>query len=327
MTDLPLIELAPPPEAPAVDAELFALRRAAFGTAISFYTPGLRRYKTAEYAAQDAAAFVSVSLTGDACALGCEHCKTTILHSMVSLPGAGGSLYELCAGLAERGARGVLVSGGSDRRGRVPLLRHVDDLARVRRELGMRVRVHVGLPDEETAAGLAEAGVDAALVDIIGHADTIRQVYHLDDDPEAYDEALERLERHGVPTVPHIVLGLHFGRMLGEAEALRIVARHNPQLLALVILTPLRGTPMAGVTPPALAEVSAFFGQARRALPRTPVVLGCERPLGDYKRAADRLAIDAGLNGIAFPAAGAVAYAQSRGLEPTFIDACCGVAW
>ncbi|NNJ09548.1 radical SAM protein [Chloroflexales bacterium ZM16-3] len=295
--------------------------------AITFYTPGLRRYKTAEYDRQDAAAFVSVSLTGDACALSCEHCGTTILSSMVNLPRSDESLYDLCARLAERGARGVLISGGSDAQGRVPLRKHMPDIARIRRELGMRVRVHTGLPDEATAEGLAEAGVDAALVDIIGHEDTIREVYHLDAWPEDYEEALALLERYGVPTVPHIVLGLHFGRMLGETRALEIVARHPPQMLALVILTPLRATPMAGVRPPEIAEVADFFALARRALPHTPVVLGCERPLGDYKRAVDRLAIEAGLDGIAFPAAGAVAYARERGLEPQFIDACCGVVW
>lgn len=294
---------------------------------ITFYTPGLRRYKTAEYDRQDSAAFVSVSLTGDACALSCEHCKTAILTSMVNLSRTGESLYDLCARLADRGARGVLISGGSDAQGRVPLRRHLDDIARIRRELGMLVRVHTGLPDEETVSGLAAAGVDAALVDIIGHGDTIRDVYHLEATPEDYEQALELLDRHGVPTVPHIVIGLHFGRMLGEQRALEMVARHPPQMLALVILTPLRATPMAGVRPPALPEVADFFRLARRTLPNTPVVLGCERPLGDYKRAVDRLAIEAGLNGVAFPAAGAVGYARERGLEPTFIDACCGVVW
>jgi uncharacterized radical SAM superfamily protein len=45
------------------------------------------------------------------------------------------------------------------------------------------------------------------------------------------------------------------------------------------------------------------------------------------KRDIDRLAIDAGLNGIAFPAEGIVEYARQRDLEPNFINACCGVVW
>jgi uncharacterized radical SAM superfamily protein len=62
-------------------------------------------------------------------------------------------------------------------------------------------------------------------------------------------------------------------------------------------------------------------------LPETPVMLGCARPLGKIKADIDRAAVDAGLNGIAFPAEGVVAYARERGLRPKFVDACCGVNW
>ena len=188
-------------------------------------------------------------------------------------------------------------------------------------------RVHPGLPDEETCAGLAEVGIDGAMVDLIGHADTIREVYHLDLTPDDYDACLERLARHGVPTVPHIILGLHFGRMLGEQRALEMVMRHPPQLLVLVVLMPLGGTNMSGVVPPPLPEIGMFFGTSRKALPTTDVMLGCARPLGAMKVKIDRLAVDAGLNGIAYPADGIVAYAQEQGFEPEFINACCGVTF
>src|SRR5688500_14441095 len=296
--------------APAVDPACMALRRAHFPDTIQFHAPGLKRYATTEYSNHDASEFVSISVTGDACALRCEHCAMKVLEPMGDLPRFRGSIYDLCARLAQRGARGVLVSGGCDLEGRVPLLQHVPDLVRVRRELGLVIRVHPGLPDEATCAGLAEIGIDGAMIDIIGHRDTVRDVYHLAATPDDYDAALVRLERHGVPTVPHIILGLHFGRMLGERTALEIVARHRPKLLVLVILMPLSGTGMAGVTPPSLAEIGGFFRAARLALPGTPVMLGCARPLGAVKVAIDRLAVAAGLNGIAYPADGVVAHAR-----------------
>jgi hypothetical protein len=56
-------------------------------------------------------------------------------------------------------------------------------------------------------------------------------------------------------------------------------------------------------------------------------MLGCARPLGEAKAEIDRAAIDAGLNGIAYPAEGIVSYARTRGLEPAFLNACCGVSW
>lgn len=307
--------------------ECLAIRRQNFGDEITFHAPGLRGYKTDEYAGQNVTEFVSISVTGTACALSCEHCKTNILHGMTDLRRYEGSLFDLCTSLAERGARGVLISGGSDKQGRVPLLAHIPDLIRVRKELGLAIRVHPGLPDEETCAALGEVGLDGAMIDIIGHRDTIREVYHLDSDPEDYENALAWLEQYKVPTVPHIILGLHFGEMLGEARALEMIVRHPPKLMVMVVLMPLTGTPMVGVTPPSLEEMGAFFEKARKALSSTPVMLGCARPMGNLKVEIDRLAVNAGLNGIAYPANGIVEYARQAGLRPRFINACCGVSW
>lgn len=292
---------------------------------IHFYAPGLKRYRTSEWQGQEPGRFVSVSVTGAECALQCDHCRSKVLEGMRSLKGA--TLYDLAVEVKQRGARGILVSGGSDRRGRVPLLRHVPDLKRIRQELGLLVRLHPGLPDEETAAALGEVGVDGAMLDIIGAAETIREVYHLEAGVEEYEAVLARLARHGVPLVPHIILGLHYGRLLGEWRALEMIARHRPKFLVLVILMPLYGTAMAGATPPSAEEIGGFFDHARAALPNTPIMLGCARPIGPTKAEIDRRAVDAGLNGIAYPAEGIVAYAESRGLTPRFHDACCGVNW
>jgi lipoyl synthase len=310
-----------------IDPACFAIRQTHFPNEITFHAPGLRRYQTAEYSGHNAAEFVSISVTGTACALSCEHCKMQVLRGMTDLRQYDGSLFDLCAGLAEQGAQGVLISGGSDTNGRVPLLSHIPDLIRVRRELGMKIRVHPGLPDEETCAGLGEADIDGAMVDIIGHEDTIREVYHLQTNPEAYEIILAQLDRYNVPTIPHIILGLHYGRMLGEWRALEMITHYPPKLLVLVILMPLSGTPMAVSKPPTLPEIGQFFVEARQTLPDTPVMLGCARPLGVMKYEIDRLAVDAGLNGIAYPAEGIVEYAKQRGLRPTFINACCGVTW
>jgi len=313
---------------PAIDPRCMDLRRDNFPDQVLFHAPGLKRYRTSEYGGHDAAEFVSISVTGTACALSCEHCASNMLVGMTDLPGTRGSLYELCAGLAERGARGVLVSGGSDLQGRVPLGPHIADMVRVRRELGLTIRVHPGLPDEAVCAGLAEVGIDGAMVDIIGHQDTINDVYHLEATTiQDYEDVLERLERFGVPTIPHIILGLHFGRMLGEQTALDMIARHPPKVLVLVVLMPLGGTPMNLCEPPPLSEIGPFFEQARQALPSTPVMLGCARPLGLDKIAIDQMALEAGFNGIAYPAEGIVEYARQLGLEPEFINACCGVQW
>ncbi|MDH4121215.1 MAG: radical SAM protein [Deltaproteobacteria bacterium] len=306
---------------------LMALRRENFPDEISFYAPGFRRFKTSEYAQQSAHRFVTVSLTGGGCALACDHCGTEKLKGMAPLPKGPGGLFQACQKAKDEGAQGVLISGGSDKQGRVPLLAHMDELARVKNELGLLIRVHPGVPDQATAKALGQVGIDGAMMDIIGHPDTIRQVYHLDLTPADYEQSLAWLEEYQVPSIPHIILGLHYGKMLGEDASLDIIARHPPKLLVLVVLTPLSGTPMEGVKLPPPEDMGAFFQRARQRLPATPIVLGCARPLGPAKGVIDRMAIDAGLNGIAYPAEGSVGYAKERALAPTFHDACCGVPW
>lgn len=292
---------------------------------IHFYAPGLKRYRTSEYIKQDPMRFMPVTVTGASCALQCDHCQSKILKGMIPL--GRKKLFELACGLARTGARGLLVSGGCDKRGRVPLLSHISDLKRIRSELGFTIRVHPGLPDEETAAALGEVGLDGAMVDIIGAEETVRQLYHLKVGIEQYEAALERLSRHAVPLIPHITLGLHYGKMLGEWRAFQMIARYHPKLVVLVILMPLHGTAMAEAIPPSVEEIGAFFDYARERLPDTPIMLGCARPLGQYKAEIDRRAVDARLDGIAYPADGIVAYAEKRGLIPRFHHGCCGMNW
>lgn len=307
-------------------SDAFAVRRQHFPDEINFHAPGLKRYRTSAFVQTNPRAWLPISLTGDACALQCDHCAAKVLLPMISVL-AGKNLYELCAELQQTGTKGVLVSGGSMKNGQVPLLKHVEHMRKIKDELGMKLICHTGLVSEETAAGLAWAGVDGAMIDIMGAEETIREVYHMDATVDDFEQSLERLTRHELMVLPHIVMGLHYGKFLGEQTALDMIARYPVSALILVILMPVVGTQMANLTPPSVEESVAFFRTARLAMPTTRVMLGCARPLGDMKVQLDRAAIDMGLNGIAFPAEGVVEYAVERGLEPKFYEYCCSLTW
>lgn len=306
--------------------DALALRLERFGTGIELYAPGLKRWSSSEWTPEKANRFLPVSVTGTACALQCDHCKTKVLEGMITVSKET-DLYATAETLKAQGTEGILVSGGSTRRGGVPLLPHVDAMRRVREELGMRVVVHSGAVAPRLAAGLAEAGVDAVMLDIMGAEETIREVYHLDLRPEDFDRSLALLAERELRIIPHIVLGLHYGRFLGEWRALEMIAAHPVSTLILVVLTPLVGTPMGHLEPPPLEDCAAFFSTARMAMPDTKVNLGCGRPMGQMKIDLDRAAVDSGLNGIAYPADGIVAYARERGLTPSFHEYCCSMTW
>jgi lipoyl synthase len=302
------------------------LRLEHFGTDIQFYAPGLKRWESSEWKPKRANRFLPVSVTGTACALQCDHCRTKVLEGMITL-GSERDLFATAQRLRDRGTDGVLISGGSQKHGGVPLLPHIDAIRRVREELGMRVVVHSGVVSPKLAEGLADAGVDGVMLDIIGAEETITDVYHLDLTPADFERSLALLCERGLRVIPHIVLGLHYGHFLGEWDALEMIARYPVSTLILVVLTPLVGTPMGHLPPPPVQDVTDFFATARARMPETRVNLGCGRPMGEMKVALDRAAIDHGLNGIAYPAEGMVAYARERGLEPAFHEYCCSLTW
>jgi len=304
----------------------FQVRRANFPDVMDFYAPGLKRWQTAEWAPENPRRFLPVSVTGSACALSCDHCQAKVLEGMISVR-AGQDLFALARRLRAQGSEGLLVSGGSTRTGEVPLLPHLRHVPRIRSELGMKVIVHSGVVSPRLAAALATAGVDGVMLDIIGADETLRDVYHLDLTVADVENSLRLLAGEGLRIIPHIVLGLHYGRFLGEHAALEMLTRYPVSTLILVVLTPLTGTPMARIPPPPADQVAGFFGTARLAAPATPVNLGCARPLGKVKSDLDQAAIDLGLNGIAYPADGAISYARSRGLTPRLFEYCCSLTW
>jgi len=315
-------ELRPPAEMTAG----MRLRRRQFGTGFEFFAPGLKRWQTAEWTPKRMHRFLSISVTGTACALDCDHCGTKVLEGMITVSKERG-LFDIAKHLADQGTEGVLVSGGSMRTGEVPLAPHFDDMRRIRDELGMKVIVHSGVVGPDLAAGLADAEVDGVMLDVIGTDDTIRDVYHLDLTVDDFERSLDLLTARGLRIIPHIVLGLHYGRFRGEWNALQMISRHPVDTLILVVLTPLVGTPMADLPPPPAEQVEDFFGHARATLPAVHLNLGCGRPMGAMKIALDKAAVDQGLNGIAYPADGIIEYARESGLDPEFYEACCSMTW
>lgn len=307
-------------------AQAFAVRIKNFGTGIEFYAPGLKRWETSEWKPENPRKFLPISVTGSACALSCDHCQTKVLDGMISVK-ADLDLFALATRMHASGTDGLLVSGGSGKSGGVPLLSHLDDIRRIREELGMKVVVHSGIVDPKTAEGLADVEVDGVMLDIIGANETIRDVYHLDLTTDAFDRSLELLADKGLRIIPHIVLGMHYGKFLGEYNALDMIAKYPVSTLIIVVLVPLVGTPMEHVAPPSIDECTEFFEAARLALPTTKVNLGCARPMGDTKVALDRAAVDFGLNGIAYPADGIIEYAVEQGLTPDMYEFCCSLTW
>ncbi|HWQ74726.1 MAG TPA: radical SAM protein [Syntrophomonas sp.] len=293
-----------------------------FTPAIYFYAPGAKHYAN-RYYQNHPYAFVNLSVTGEGCACRCEHCNGRLLQSMLATSTPAAMRTAVDRIVAQEG-RGILVSGGANSFGEVPLLPFAEVLAYARQQ-GLTVLVHSGLIRRETARALKAAGVDQVLMDIIGDRDTIAQVYHLDQTPEQYLQSMLICREEGLQIAPHVIIGLHFGQIKGEYQALQMIQQAEPETVLLPILTPACGTAMANVSPPPPDETEKVFATARIMFPDTPISLGCARPPGIYKRNVEIRAVDCGVNGIAYPDEHTVEYACSRGLETVFDEACCSL--
>ena len=288
---------------------------------IRFYAPSFVYYKS-KYFRSSPNAFPSISITGSSCALKCKHCNGKVLDTMVPAL-TPEQLFDVCAKLKNNGAVGCLISGGCLPDGSVPIDEFVDAIAKIKKKLGLTVVTHTGVIDYSTAKKLKEAGVDAALIDIIGSDETIREVYRLDVSVEDYDRSLRAFHKSGIPFVPHVLVGLHYGEMRGELEALKMISRYSPSAVISIAFMPIRGTPMEKVIPPEPEDIARILVSARLLMPKTPIVLGCMRPKGEHRINTDMLAVRAGVNGIAFPVEEAIRLAESMNLETSFSSLCC----
>lgn len=300
------------------------IRKRSFPDLVHFSAPSVVKYDT-EWYSNRPSGFVPVSVTGGECGLRCDHCNAKILRNMIPAT-TPADLVSLADKLASTGCRGLLLSGGANRQGSVPLGGFARAISSIKQKHGFLVAAHTGLVDDALAVQLAEAQLDMAMIDVIGSETTMRNVYHLDASLDDCIASVQRLRARGIPVAPHVVLGLDYGRLRGEAHALHALSGCDIQALVLVVIMPLGGTPMAGVKPPDPSELAPVFDLARRLFPTTHLFLGCARPAGEYKRHVEILALKAGFNGVAFPSRQAIDLARDLNLRIVFSDVCCALS-
>jgi lipoyl synthase len=318
--------VAPPPSLlPGGEdfADAWAIGRT-HGSRMKFYAPALKRFETPEWSPAASPRFAAISLTGADCALQCNHCKAKVLETMYPARRPQ-ELWDLAVRLTDTGTRGALITGGSARNGMVPFLPHLATIRRIREELGWRIVVHSGVADQRLVDGFAFAGVDGVLVDVPPSVEAVRDVLNLPFAPEDFLRMIDDLVAAGVRVTPHVVCGMHDGRIHGEAEVLDALVGSGLAALILVVLMPLPGTPLHVVQPPTPEALAPLFVRARRNFADIPVVLGCARPGGRHKAMTDRLALLSGFNGIAYPAGGVIEQATAAGLTPELHEVCCSL--
>lgn len=292
---------------------------------IRFSTPTFKSYSSCELTGCGKNSFPAFSVTAAGCALMCDHCQAKILEPMIPATSPGMLDSKVRALIASQDLRGFLLSGGSTRRNEIRYERFYPVVERLKRDFPyLKIAIHSALLDAPRARSMAAAGVDTAMMDVIGSGETIREVYHLERPVDDFEATLAALCATSMEVVPHIVIGLHYGRILGEPNALEIVSRHAIHSLVLVVVMPFYAR-LGTFATPETADVGRVFLEARTRLPERQVLLGCARPPGLHRRVTDAYAVIAGLDGIAFPAEGTLAVATAIGRPAVQEHSCCSI--
>ena len=307
-----------------LQSEAFNIRKSRFGSELTFSLPSTVSYHTDDFPCQKDR-FVAISVTGRHCDQQCGHCKGRLLESMIPAEDPE-TFLQVVHRLRSRGAYGILVSGGADRSGEVPLKKFIPAIRAIKEDdAQFKVIVHTGLIQKETAEGLKEANVDQVLIDVIGDDDTIREVYHLNKRVEDYEETLVMLKEMGLRLAPHIIIGHYYGEIRGEWKALEMVTRVGVETLVLVVIKPLLPVAKDWMKIPSPEQTSKISAIARILNPSIPIRMGCIRPAHPWKAEMEKGFINSGVNTIAYPLQGTIDYAKEIGLRTRFIEMCCSL--
>lgn len=271
--------------------------------------------------------FPAISITGNECKLECEHCNKKYLKGMKPIVRAK-ELERFLLDLYKKGGVGALISGGSMENGSVPLLKFLDTIKKVKKETRLIINTHTGLLNEATAKKLADAKVDIVSFDINMDKEVVRNIYHLDIELNEYKRAINLLKKYKLNIVPHICIGLHYGKLHKELDSIRFIKETNinPSLIVIIVLIPPKDSKIKFELPipEDIAKVISFL---RIVFPMTEISLGCMRPRGKIKTDIEKLAIKAGITRIEIPSRETLIWLKefNSKIQYKYFSACCAI--
>ncbi len=215
----------------------------------------------------------------------------------------------------------MLVSGGCDKNGKVPLGPFLPALKRIKMETDLKINLHAGLIDDEEASQIAATGIDCVSFDLVQDPDVILGRLHLSCGAEAYSSTLAALFSSGVKrVVPHLLVGLSGEEDRFEIAAIETAAQYPIAGFVVIALMPTRGTPMENVPPPGDDHLLEILERAVDALD-VPVMFGCMRPRGNWK--LETKAVELGVRRIAMPSPRTEEWAKAQGYRVIKRSSCC----
>jgi len=278
-----------------------------FSSNINIFTPGHN--------------FPSLSVTGSNCDLNCEHCSKKYIQQMKDIS-TEDKLKSVFSELLKRNAKGCLISGGCDSNGKVPILKFKHLLINFRKNSNLIFNFHTGLVSEEDIQNLIEIQPNVISFDFTMDDEVIKNIYHLNKTKYDYMKVFETFKKYNLNVVPHITIGLNFGYVKNELEALKYLQKFQHDLIVFIILIPPKNHKFIKTK---LEDIKAVLTFARLLYPTVELSLGCMRPRGKENIEIEKVAIDCGINRIVIPSKDILKYIENKGYIIHEFDACCAI--
>jgi uncharacterized radical SAM superfamily protein len=267
--------------------------------------------------------FPSISVTGNSCSLMCQHCKGKLLHRLIPATTCE-ELEKKALKLHAQGAKGILLTGGCDERGSVPIRSIIPAIKNLKEKTDLIIIAHTGFITLEEAELLRESGLDGIGFDVMGDMDAVKEVYGLHVSEKDYIDSLHAISESGLSVFPHVCVGIHFGKLGGELHALEMIRSIAPSTVIITGLMPVAGTPMEHIKPKS-SDFEKVIKKAIEMFPQTPILLGCAHSSGKDRAQIEKTALLCGVSGIAAPTMETIRFTRENGYEIKFYGTCCGL--
>ena len=256
--------------------------------------------------------YPSVSVTGTCCDQMCEHCRGVHLRGMTPVSGKD-DFSNLAHSLRAKGCTGLLLSGGCDANGSVPVSPYADAVSEVSSDL--LINVHAGFITPAEAKRLADSGISCFSVDIHQDSGEMRTVLHLDRDPKDYSELLDILIATGVRVIPHLTVGFGYNDLALSAD---LVSSKGLRDVILLSMVPTEGTMVEESVISEDAVMDAVGILQEKGL---DVILGCMRDRS--LRGLEKRCIQSGVTRLANPSNETLRWAEENGYTVEKRRMCC----
>lgn len=273
--------------------------------------------------------FPAISISGINCELSCAHCGGHYLKHM-QIADSPAQLLDICINLSKKKAKGVLISGGCNQNGYVMLDNYIKTFTEIKQKTDLILNVHTGLVTKQQAKEIAHSDIDVVSCDLVGDSGTIKKVFGLPHSPLDYQNSIMVLKEAGIKkVVPHICLGLDYGEIIGEYNAIDIVSKIKASELIFIVLIPTSGTKMAKIEPPKINRIIEIMRYAKSTLTHTKLFLGCMRPrlhrFRKYNIELELAVIKAGIDGIVLPSKSTYNWLMNNMFKCRIHDTCFSV--